>query len=298
VLLRSTLKKFGGSFDCQLLQIENMTKTVFITGASSGIGRSTALYFQKQGWNVAATMRSPDQEINRTNSLANLDRVICLKLDVTDRLSIANAVAETIARLGEIDVLVNNAGYGMLGAFETSTPEQIQRQFDTNVFGLMETTRAVLPHFRDRKQGVIVNVASIGGRVAFPLYSLYHATKWAVEGFSESLQHELLAFNIRVKIVEPGPIKTDFYERSADRTSNPDFPEYDEFSDRILTKLNKIGTTGALPEVVAKTIYTASTDKSWKLRYPADPLAKQLLFMRKLLPDFLFTKIVRQSTNV
>ncbi|MCL1491102.1 MAG: SDR family oxidoreductase [Pseudanabaena sp. Salubria-1] len=255
-----------------------MTKTVFITGASSGIGRSTALYFQKQGWNVAATMRSPDQEINRTNSLANLDRVICLKLDVTDRLSIANAVAETISRLGAIDVLVNNAGYGMLGAFETSTPEQIQRQFDTNVFGLMETTRAVLPHFRDLKQGVIVNVASIGGRVAFPLYSLYHATKWAVEGFSESLQHELLAFNIRIKIVEPGPIKTDFYERSADRTSNPDFPEYDEFSDRILTKLNKIGTTRALPEVVAKTIYTASTDKSWKLRYPADPLAKQLLF--------------------
>jgi len=251
-----------------------MPKTVFITGSSSGIGKSTALYFQKQGWNVAATMRSPDKEINRSNSLASLDRVICLKLDVTDRLSIANAVAETIARLGAIDVLVNNAGYGMLGAFETSTPEQIQRQFDTNVFGLMETTRTVLPHFRDRKQGVIV------------------------EGFSESLQHELLAFNIRVKIVEPGPIKTDFYERSADRTSNPDFPEYDEFSDRILTKLNKIGTTGASPDVVAKTIYTASTDKSWKLRYPSDPLAKQLLFMRKLLPDFLFTKIVRQSTNV
>ncbi len=275
-----------------------MTKTVFITGASSGIGRSTALYFQKQGWNVAATMRSPDKEINRSNSLASLDRIICLKLDVTDRHTIADAVADTIARFGAINVLVNNAGYGMLGAFETSTPEQIQRQFETNVFGLMETTRAVLPHFRDRKQGVIVNVASIGGRVAFPLYSLYHATKWAVEGFSESLQHELLAFNIRVKIVEPGPIKTDFYERSADRTSNPDFPEYDEFSDRILTKLNKIGTTGASPEVVAKTIYTASTDKSWKLRYPADPLAKQLLFMRKLLPDFLFTKIVRQSTNV
>jgi NAD(P)-dependent dehydrogenase (short-subunit alcohol dehydrogenase family) len=281
-----------------LQQIENMTKTVFITGASSGIGRSTALYFQKQGWNVAATMRSPDQEINRTNSLANLDRVICLKLDVTDRHTITDAVAESIAKFGAIDVLVNNAGYGMLGAFESSTPEQIQRQFDTNVFGLMETTRTVLPHFRDRKQGVIVNVASIGGRVAFPLYSLYHATKWAVEGFSESLQHELLAFNIRDKIVEPGPIKTDFYERSADRTSNPYFPEYDEFSNRILTKLNKIGTTGALPEVVAKTIYTASTDKSWKLRYPADPLAKQLLFMRKLLPDFLFTKIVRQSTNV
>ncbi|MEY3304388.1 MAG: hypothetical protein RLZZ139_2761 [Cyanobacteriota bacterium] len=275
-----------------------MTKTVLITGASSGIGRATALYFQKQGWNVVATMRSPDKETDRADSLAKLDRLICLKLDVTDHQTIIDAVAETIARFGAIDVLVNNAGYGMLGAFETSTPTQIQRQFETNVFGLMETTRAVLPHFRDRKQGVIVNVASIGGRVAFPLYSLYHSTKWAVEGFSESLQHELLAFNIRVKIVEPGPIKTDFYERSAERTSNPDFPAYDEFSDRILTKLNQIGTTGALPEVVAKTIYKASTDNSWKLRYPADPIAKQLLFIRKLLPDFLFTKIVRQSTNV
>jgi NAD(P)-dependent dehydrogenase (short-subunit alcohol dehydrogenase family) len=275
-----------------------MTKTVLITGASSGIGRATALYFQKQGWNVVATMRSPDKETDRADSLAKLDRLICLKLDVTDHQTIIDAVAETIARFGAIDVLVNNAGYGMLGAFETSTPAQIQRQFATNVFGLMETTRAVLPHFRDRKQGVIVNVASIGGRVAFPLYSLYHSTKWAVEGFSESLQHELLAFNIRVKIVEPGPIKTDFYERSAERTSNPDFPAYDEFSDRILTKLNQIGTTGALPEVVAKTIYKASTDNSWKLRYPADPIAKQLLFIRKLLPDFLFTKIVRQSTNV
>jgi len=275
-----------------------MTKTVLITGASSGIGRATALYFQKQGWNVVATMRSPDKETDRADSLAKLDRLICLKLDVTDYQTITEAVAETISRFGAIDVLVNNAGYGMLGAFETSTPAQIQRQFATNVFGLMETTRAVLPHFRDRKQGVIVNVASIGGRVAFPLYSLYHSTKWAVEGFSESLQHELLAFNIRIKIVEPGPIKTDFYERSAERTSNPDFPAYDEFSDRVLTKLNQIGTTGALPEVVAKTIYRASTDNSWKLRYPADPIAKQLLFIRKLLPDFLFTKIIRQSTNV
>ena len=279
-----------------------MTKTVLITGASSGIGRATALHFQKQGWNVAATMRSPEKELhqesNNVKSLANLDRVMLLKLDVTEHSTIAEAVKETIHRFGAIDVLVNNAGYAVLGAFETSTPEQIQRQFSTNVFGLMETTRAILPHFRDRKSGVIVNVASIGGHMAFPLYSLYHSTKWAVEGFSESLQHELLAFNIRVKIIEPGPIKTDFYERSADRSSNPDFPEYDAFSDRVLTTLNKVGSTGASPAVVAKAIYGGSTDNSWKLRYPADPLAKQLLFLRKLLPDFLFTKIIRQSTNV
>jgi short-subunit dehydrogenase len=275
-----------------------MAKTVLITDASSGISRATALLFQQKGWNVAATMRSPEQEINKANSLASRDRAICLKLDVTDRSTITSAISETIQQFGAIDVLVNNAGYGLVGAFETSTPDQIQRQFNTNVFGLMETTRAILPHFRDRRNGAIVNVASIGGHVAFPLYSLYHATKWAVEGFSESLQHELLAFNIRVKVIEPGPIKTDFYDRSADRSHNSDFPEYDAFSDRVLGKLDEVGTTGASPEVVAKTIYRASTDNSWKLRYPADPLAKQLLLLRKLLPDFLFTKIVRQLTNV
>ena len=275
-----------------------MAKTVFITGASTGIGRATALYFQKQGWNVVATMRSPDQEINKPDNLNELDRVLVLPLDVTNSQSITKAIALAMERFAAIDVLVNNAGYGMLGAFEASTPEQIKRQFETNVFGLMETTRAILPHFRDRRRGVIVNVASIGGRVAFPLYSLYHATKWAVEGFSESLQHELLDFNIRVKIIEPGPIKTDFYARSLDRTRNPNLLDYEAFSDRILKKLDKIGTTGASSEVVAKTIYGASTDNSWKLRYPSDPIAKQLLFVRKLLPDFLFTKIIRQSTGV
>ena len=130
-----------------------MTKTVLITGASSGIGRETALYFQKQGWNVSATMRSPDQEINKTNSLANLDRVVCLKLDVTDSQTIIDAVTATISKFGAIDVLVNNAGYGLLGAFETSTSEQIQRQFNTNVFGLMETTRAIAPFSRSQKWG-------------------------------------------------------------------------------------------------------------------------------------------------
>ncbi|PZU94421.1 MAG: short-chain dehydrogenase/reductase [Pseudanabaena sp.] len=275
-----------------------MTKTVLITGTSSGIGRATALHFQRQGWNVAATMRSPDQEAAKVDSLTKLERVILLKLDVTDYSAIASAVNETIDRFGGINVLVNNAGYGMFGTFEAATPEQIQRQFSTNVFGLMETTRAVLPHFRDRRNGVIVNVASVGGRVAFPLYSLYHSTKWAIEGFSESLQHELLDFNIRVKIIEPGPIKTDFYERSAYRSSNSNLPEYDAFSDRVLAKLNLIGNTGASPEIVAKTIYKASTDNSGKLRYPPDLLAKQLLFARKLLPDFLFTKIIRRSTGV
>jgi NAD(P)-dependent dehydrogenase (short-subunit alcohol dehydrogenase family) len=264
-------------------------KTVLITGASTGIGKATAILFQQRGWNVIATMRSPQ----KAAELAVLDNVICLPLDVTDPESIYNAIAAAIAKFTAIDVVVNNAGYGLVGTFETATPEQIQRQFETNVFGLMAVTRAILPHFRARKQGTIVNISSVGGRSTFPLYSLYHSTKWAVEGFSESLQFELRPFNIRVKIVEPGPIKTDFYDRSADVTSNPDITDYDRFVAKVLPKTNQSGANGLPPEAVAQIIYQASTDRSWKLRYPVGNIGAFLL-LRKFLPESWFTAIVRR----
>ena len=175
-----------------------MKKTVLITGSSSGIGRAAAKLFQKKGWNVAATMRSPQKE----KELTNLENVICPQLDVMKVETIRQAVEETKQKFGEINAVVNNAGYGLVGPFEAATQEQIQRQFSTNVFGLMNVTGEVIPYFRERKQGIIANIASIGGRVTFPLYSLYHGTKWAVEGFSESLQHELKPFNIKIKIIE------------------------------------------------------------------------------------------------
>jgi NAD(P)-dependent dehydrogenase (short-subunit alcohol dehydrogenase family) len=264
-------------------------KTVLITGASTGIGKATALLFQQRGWNVVATMRSPQ----KASDLATLDNVVCLPLDVTDSESIYKAIAIAIDKFGTIDVVVNNAGYGLVGAFETSTPEQIQRQFDTNVFGLMAVTRAVLPHLRANKQGTIVNISSVGGRTTFPLYSLYHATKWAVEGFSESLQFELRPFNIRVKIVEPGPIKTDFYDRSTDVTRNPDITDYDDFVSKVLPKTNRAGVDGLPPEAVAQVIYQVSTDRSWKLRYPVGNIGAFLL-LRKLLPESWFAAIVRR----
>ncbi|MCY7272160.1 MAG: SDR family oxidoreductase, partial [Phormidesmis sp. CAN_BIN44] len=177
-----------------------MAKTVLITGASTGIGLATAKLFQQRGWNVVATMRSLEQK----SDLMTLDNTLCLRLDVTDSASITQAVTATLEKFSTIDVLVNNAGYALLGAFEACTPEQIERQFATNVLGLMAVTRAVLPHFREQRSGTIINIASIGGKMAFPLYSLYHSTKWAVEGFSESLQYELEPFNIRVRVIEPG----------------------------------------------------------------------------------------------
>jgi NAD(P)-dependent dehydrogenase (short-subunit alcohol dehydrogenase family) len=268
-----------------------MSKTVFITGASTGIGKATAELFQQQGWNVVATMRSPQQY----PELASLPNVLCLPVDVTQVETIRTAVKGAIEQFGSIDVVVNNAGYALIGAFEACEMADIERQFATNVFGLMEVTRAILPHFRLRQQGVFVNVASIGGRMAFPLYSPYHATKWAVDGFSESLQYELRGFNIKVKIIEPGPIKTDFYGRSITVAKQAGLTAYDDYTEQIMPQMNRAGETGSPPSVTAQVIYRAATDKTWKLRYPAGGNAGLLLTLRKLLPDAWFTGLMRRS---
>lgn len=265
-----------------------MNKTVVITGSSSGIGKATVEYFQAKGWQVAATMRTPE----KTDFSAS-DRLAKFRLDVTDSESIQNAIKETIAKFGAIDAVVNNAGYGLVGAFEASDQEQIERQFQTNVFGVMNVCREILPYFREKKAGVIVNVASMGGRITFPLYSLYHATKWAVEGFSESLQYEVAEFGIKIKIVEPGPIKTDFYDRSMDLTRKDGLTAYDDFINRAMPNMQKAGENAPGPEIVAKVIYKAATDGSNTMRYAANSAG--ILTMRKLLPDGLFFGVVKNA---
>jgi NAD(P)-dependent dehydrogenase (short-subunit alcohol dehydrogenase family) len=263
--------------------------TVLITGSSAGIGKATALLFRQRGWNVAATMRSPD----KATDLQGLDHLSPLRLDVTDSGSIQSAIAKTLETFGGIDAVVNNAGYGLMGPFENCTLDQIRRQFDTNVFGLMAVSQAILPHFRDRKRGTLINISSIGGRLTFPLYSLYHSTKWAVEGFSESLHYELAPLNIRVKLVEPGAIQTDFYERSADRQLKLD-PDYQSFYQRVMPRMDKAGQSGSPPEAVAEVIFRAATDGRDQLRYAAGKQAGFLLTLRKLLPEPLFYQLIRQ----
>ena len=270
-----------------------MSKTVLITGASTGIGRATAQLFNQQGWNVVATMRSPE----KSPELSDLPNVLCLTLDVTKADTIHAAIDRAISEFGAIDVVVNNAGYALVGAFEACEMADIRDQFETNVFGLMEVTRAILPHFRLRQQGVLVNVSSIGGRLTFPIYSPYHATKWAVDGFSESLQYELRQFNIKVKIIEPGAIKTDFYTRSITVAKKAGLTVYDDYIKRVLPKMDRAGADGSPPEVTAQAIYKAATDGSWKLRYPAGGNAGLLLGLRKLLPDALFISLIRRSVE-
>ena len=174
-------------------------KTILITGASSGIGKATARLFQRTGWNVVATMRSPDNE----TELGTLENTLVTRLDVTEPASIDEAVEAAIDRFGTIDVLLNNAGYGAYGPLEAFPMERIKRQFDTNVIGLIATTQSALRHMRAARSGIIVNISSIGGQMTFPLGTLYHGTKFAVEGLSEALHYELEPLGIRVKIIEP-----------------------------------------------------------------------------------------------
>ncbi|GHH41740.1 SDR family oxidoreductase [Lentzea cavernae] len=264
--------------------MNNTTKTVLITGASSGLGRATAEHFHAQGWNVVATMRSPE----RASGLTASDRVLLTRLDVQDADSIRSAVDAGLERFGRIDVLVNNAGYGAYGPLEATSPEEIRRQFDVNVFGLLATTQALLPHFRANRSGVVVNVSSIGGRMAFPLGSLYHGAKFAVEGLSEALRYELAEIGVAVKVVEPGGMKTDFGGRSLAFTNDEELTEYQPLVQKVLGVLGPLVESGSAPELVAEVVHTAATDGTAQLRYEAGPDAVQLLGLRRASDDASF----------
>lgn len=264
-------------------------QTVLITGASSGIGRATVKYFAEHGWNVAATMRMPEKE----TELQKISNVKVYPLDVTGENSIKQAVDSILKDFGSIDVVVNNAGYGAIGAFEAASQEEIKKQFDTNLFGVMNVIRTLLPYFRNKKEGTIINVSSVGGRLTFPIYSLYHSTKWGLEGFSESLQYELRPFNIKIKLIEPGPVKTDFYTRSMVLVHKEGLNAYDSYVKTVNDYFLGEGQKAPEPETVAKRIFTAANDTSFKLRYLSGFLCHLMLFLRWALPFALFSSIMR-----
>jgi NAD(P)-dependent dehydrogenase (short-subunit alcohol dehydrogenase family) len=241
--------------------------TVLITGCSSGYGAETARHFHAKGWNVIATMRTP-----RENLFPRSNRLRILKLDVTK----AESIEQALAAAGPIDALVNNAGIGLIGVLEATTMAKTREIFETNTFGTIAMTKAVIPQFRTRRSGVIVNVTSSATLAPMPLVSVYTASKTAIEGFTGSLAHELAAFNVRAKLVEPGyGPSTRFTENTDVRIEDAIPAPYMPFASPVLAAFAKPAQVTTEADV-AEAIWRAVNDKSPQLRYPAGPDAVAL----------------------
>jgi len=267
---------------------KNNPAVALVTGASSGIGRVTAKTLQGAGYRVFGTSRRAASE--------SVGGVTMLACDVTDDESVAKLVNEVVARAGRIDLLVNNAGIGLLGGAEESSIEQAQALFDVNVFGVVRVTNAVLPIMRRQRQGRIINLSSLLGLIPAPYSALYAATKHAIEGYSESLDHELRAFGIRVVLVEPAYTRTSFEESLV----RPDrvLDIYDAARAGMNGVLRKAIETGDAPEVVARTILEAATTSAPKRRYAAGKMARQISLLRRFVPASAFDKSLRKQNGL
>jgi NAD(P)-dependent dehydrogenase (short-subunit alcohol dehydrogenase family) len=262
-----------------------MTKTIFITGASAGIGKATAKLFAAKGWTVIATMRKPENE----TELNQLDNVTLLPLDVTNVHQINETTQKALA-LGDIDVVFNNAGYSVLGALEATTDEQIVRQMETNFLGTVRVTKAFIPTFRAKRSGLFINTTSSAGLMAFPVSSMYDASKWALEGWAESLSFELDQFGIGIKNIEPGLVATDMAERSV----FPSHPAYDELAGKFFAAIGGPDIKMATSEEIAEVVYEAATDGKDTLRYVCGEDAKALYAQRLAAGDEAFRKGIKQ----
>ncbi len=259
-----------------------------VTGASSGIGRVTAKALADAGYRVFGTSRRATSE--------RLEGVTMLSCDVTDDGSVAKLIGEVVAQAGRIDLLVNNAGIGLLGGAEESSIEQAKALFDVNVFGVLRVTNAVLPVMRRQKQGRIVNLSSLLGLIPAPYSALYAATKHAIEGYSESLDHELRSLGIRVVLVEPAYTRTAFEENQI----RPDRPldAYDAARDGMNTIMRTAIEAGDAPDVVARTILEAATASAPKRRYAAGKMARQVSLLRRFVPASAFDKSLRKQNGL
>jgi len=267
-----------------------MQKTIFITGASAGLGKSTAKLFQSKGWKVIATMRKPENE----TELTKLENVTVLKLDITDNAQIEDTAQKVIQQY-TVDVVLNNAGYGLIGVLEALTDEQITRQLDTNLLGVIRVTKAFIPHFREKKNGIFINVTSMFGLIGYPSCSVYSATKFAIDGFSESLAYDLDQFGIKVKTIAPGGIQTDFAGRSLDGGQHE---AYQKLMNKVSEGYSAESISNyATPESIANVIYDAATDNKNQLRYIAGQDAISLYTEReKIGAEAQYQKIQKMFT--
>lgn len=275
----------------------SISRSVLITGCSSGIGRATAVRLAKGGWPVYASARDPD-------SIANLASYGCklLQLDVTDADSRRAAVATIEETEGAVGVLINNAGYGLHGAVETVDLEEVRAQFETNFFGLVGLTQLVLPRMRKQQWGKIVNLSSMGGKLTFPGGAFYHASKHALESMSDALRFEVAPFGINVIIIEPGLIKTEFGGTAIASVNNTqvDDDPYGFFNQSVMLRIDgayngKLAIAASGPDSVAKVIARAISSKRPRTRYPVTAGARAILGLRRALPDKVFDYLLQKQ---
>ncbi|HTZ16550.1 MAG TPA: oxidoreductase [Mycobacterium sp.] len=269
-----------------------MTKrspVVLVTGVSSGIGRAIASAFAEKGFEVFGTSRNP----HTTEPVFGVELV---QLDVTDQASVAAAVSTVVQRAGRIDIVVNNAGAGVFGAAEETSIAQAQQLFETNFFGLVRVTREVLPYLRAQRSGRIINIGSVLGFLPSPYGSHYAASKHAVEGFTESLDHETREFGVRAIVVEPGYTNTSFEANAAEADSPLD--SYAAIRKHVIQAITEALRTGDDPDVVARVVLKAATDRTPKLRYPAGQLARRLALLKKYAPASLLDNGIRKANKL
>ncbi|OHV22833.1 oxidoreductase [Rhizobium sp. RMa-01] len=267
--------------------IDKYKKVALVTGASSGIGLVTAQSLVNAGYRVFGTSRK------QVASKPGIAMLIC---DVTDEASVQALIAEVLQQAGRIDLVVNNAGIGLLGGAEESSIAQAQRLFDVNVFGVARVVNAVLPVMRKQRSGRIVNMSSILGLIPSPYNAFYASTKHAIEGYSESLDHEVRNFGVRVILVQPGVTRTSF-EENLTRADQP-LPVYDSERARSEALMRKWVEAGDAPQVVADMVVTAATAKKPKLRYSAGKQSRQVRSLRRYLPERLVDRILRKVNEL
>lgn len=260
-------------------------KTALVTGASSGIGRASAEALARAGFTVFGTSRRPGGN--------GPSQVTMLACDVTEEASVGALVSQVLARTGSIDVLVNNAGVGLFGGAEESSAAQVQRLYDVNLFGVVRVINAVLPSMRARGQGRIINLSSALGFIPAPYSAHYAGSKFALEGYSESLDHEVRAFNVRVSLIEPGTVKGNFDQSALEPDAKT--AEYDGARAWVRGFIKKALPTAVTPEEVAEAVLRAATASRHRLRYPVGKVAKQVTVLRRLMPGRLFDKALRQQ---
>lgn len=276
--------------------MDSKQKVAVVTGSSSGIGHEIALILARNGFTTYATMRNL-QKGSDLKSIAEDEKLSLhfAQLDVTNENSVKNTIQTIHDECNRIDILVNNAGYGLTGAFEDLSLDEIKTQYETNVFGLVRTTQAVLPIMRKQRSGMVVNISSGAGRFGFPTGSAYVSTKFAVEGLSESMSYEVEPFGIKVILIEPGVIKTNFFNSSvlAKKSKDPNSP-YARLMKGMENSINKMMEKGSTPQYVADVVLHAITSESPKLRYLAGKDVEQWIEAKKKMSDEEFVNMMKQ----